>query len=351
MDASSLRLAVLNPGGRDREQAFPDFAGAPDFYEKSGAHPPVNYHAYAACTGGSFHRDAAAIPTGSENVLLLLRQRALPLCFTLLNKLKTAGKTVAVSLKESGQHQVADLLAARGNFALFQKICAAADGALSSTQWLAPIYEAAGARRAEFIPTPYPVEDARWDFSAPDAERRGIFLGTREWDVPSRNHAAALLLAHALAERAGCDLTMMACSSRLRERRLLAGLHPAANLPRLRIVRGPLSYPAYLRLMARHAIVFQLDRSAVPGQVAGDALLARVPCIGGDGAIERLAFENESGHGRDPSGLRDLAAKMLADPAARAHAIARAQAAAREALSFPAAAARLERFYGEISRA
>ena len=42
--------------------------------------------------------------------------------------------------------------------------------------------------------------------------------------------------------------------------------------------------------MARHRIVFQLDRSAVPGQVAGDALLCGLPCVGGDGAIDRLVF-------------------------------------------------------------
>ena len=41
---------------------------------------------------------------------------------------------------------------------------------------------------------------------------------------------------------------------------------------------------------ARHKIVLQADKSAVPGQVAGDALLCRMPCVGGDGAIDRLAF-------------------------------------------------------------
>lgn len=43
--------------------------------------------------------------------------------------------------------------------------------------------------------------------------------------------------------------------------------------------------------MARHKIVLQLDRSHVPGQVAGDALLCRIPCVGGDGAIERITFQ------------------------------------------------------------
>ena len=42
-----MKLAVLNPKGRDPEQHFPDGAGAPDDTQ----HAPVNFHAFAACTG------------------------------------------------------------------------------------------------------------------------------------------------------------------------------------------------------------------------------------------------------------------------------------------------------------
>ena len=63
-----MHLAVLNPGGNDKEQSFPDFAGAPD----NRVHAPVNYHAYAACTQGTFSRDQKAIPQHATNVLMLL---------------------------------------------------------------------------------------------------------------------------------------------------------------------------------------------------------------------------------------------------------------------------------------
>src|SRR3954454_25056559 len=65
-----MKLAVLNPGGRDAEQAFPDGAAAPDEH----AHPPVNFHGYAACTSGHFCRKDDALPEGIAGVLLLLRQ-------------------------------------------------------------------------------------------------------------------------------------------------------------------------------------------------------------------------------------------------------------------------------------
>ena len=70
-----MKLAVLNPKGRDPEQHFPDGAGVPSEAE----HAPVNFHAFAACTGGGFFRDDRAIPAEMKSVLLLLRQD-LPRC-------------------------------------------------------------------------------------------------------------------------------------------------------------------------------------------------------------------------------------------------------------------------------
>src|SRR5690606_7711019 len=131
-----------------------------------------------------------------------------------------------------------------------------------------------GARDVEFIPTPYPVEDSRWDFSLPAESRKGIFLGTREWSVPSRNHLAALLTIRPLAEAMQEPVTVFNQDG-WRGRRLLEELQYPEKL--LRVIEGKLPYPQYLRLMARHKLVFQLDASAVPGQVAGDALLCRIP--------------------------------------------------------------------------
>ena len=51
-DADNFKLTVLSPGGRDLAQYFDELA-EPD----SPAHPPVNFHGFAACTNGAFHRD------------------------------------------------------------------------------------------------------------------------------------------------------------------------------------------------------------------------------------------------------------------------------------------------------
>src|SRR5206468_4769104 len=176
----------------------------------------------------------------------------------------------------------------------FMKILAQADGCIATTPEAAEIYQSArwSLRRAAFIPTPYPVEDKRWNFCLPPDEQSGIFVGTREWDVPSRNHLVALLVARQLCDATGEPVTVVNLDGS-KGRRLLDELKIPEK--KLRVVARCKSYPEYLRVVARHKIVLQLDSSHVPGQVAGDALLCRIPCVGGDGAIERIAFSKTCG--------------------------------------------------------
>lgn len=337
-----MKLAVLNPGGNDPELAFPDFAGAPS--EKD--HAPVNFHGFAACTGGSFHRRDDRIPSDTGNVLVLIR-RDLKAARQALIELRRAGKTVLVSFKETGAAQIASLMDSSSRLKLVREICRRADGALAATpdavQWL----HALGARSVEMIPTPYPLEDERWNFSVPLEERSGILLGTREWDVPSRNHLAALLMLRPLAEAMYEPVTVFNVDG-WSGRRRLAGLEYPEGL--LRVVEGRRPYPAYLRIMAKHKLVFQLDASAVPGQVAGDALLCRVPCIGGDGAVERIAFGEWCGHGRTFEQLSDMAARFLEHPYDSMEMVDRAMERARGQLGYEAVRRRLGDFLRRVGR-
>jgi hypothetical protein len=280
-----MTFEVLNPGGRDRDQSFLDGAGSPE----DPGHPPVNYHGYAACLRGAFRRDARACQ--ADVVLVLLRRRNLRQALGAVRDLKARGATVLVSCKESGSHQVAELLGDSKRCNLFRELCHAVDGALSSTPELVSLYESAGVRLVEFIPTPYPVDSPAWDFSIPLERRVGIFVGTREFEVPSRNHLAAVALADRISREEGCPVTVVNSEGR-RGAALLAPFRNSNSA--FRIVEGTRAYPDYLREMARHRIVWQLDSSAVPGQVAGDALLCGMPCLGGNGAVDRLAFPDWS---------------------------------------------------------
>ncbi len=318
----STGFVVLNPGGRDADQSFPDGAGAPF----ADGHPPINYHAYAACLRGSFLRKVESVPDGTHVALVLLRKRNLRAVLAAIGKLKARGIRAWISFKESGSHQVADFLSSYDRALLFRQICADADGYLSSTPGLETLYRASGCRDGFFAPTPYPVGEPGWDLGIPLAQRIGIFVGTREFDVPSRNHWHALAAAAALGRELEIPVAVMNNVGR-RALRLIKSIR--GENPYLHVIIGPLDYRTYTRLMAAHRLVFQLDSSAVPGQVAGDALLCGMPCIGGNGAVDRIAF----GQSADPMAA---ARSLLTDDDAWHDAVASSQAAARAQLSFPA---------------
>ena len=105
----------------------------------------------------------------------------------------------------------------------------------------------------------------------------------------------------------------------------------------------------YLREVAKHKIVLQLDRSRVPGQVAGDALLARTICVGGDGAIERIAFANFCGEGRTTAQLKTIALELIKNTAGRATAIIESQWRAAERVSFQAVQKQLAILFSRIA--
>ncbi|CAN5499170.1 hypothetical protein BH20VER3_BH20VER3_11390 [soil metagenome] len=330
-----FRLTVLNPEGRDPAQDFSSGINGPN----DGEHPPVNFHGYAACTGGAYHRDVARAVAAGQPVLLLLRgdfwrtQRALV-------ALQQKGLPVVVSFKETGLHQIARQLEQPKRAARFHAIVEAADGCLAATPETLPFYGT-----GSFIPTPYPLHDAHWDFSRPWTERAGIFVGTREWDVPSRRHLAALVLALELE----VPVTVFDQNPR-RCRKRLAAL--GFSLGSLRILQRRLPYRDYLAEMARHKIVLQADASAVPGQVAGDALLCRMPCVGGDGTIDRLGHPATCGFGRSLGELDALALRLLQDPDFYTATVTASQEAAREQVGYAAVASKLHRlFQGLTSRA
>jgi hypothetical protein len=342
-NAENFRLTVLNPGGRDPEQQFHSVPGPGE-----GSHPPINFHAFAACTFGAFHRDTRRALGEKTPVLLLLRsdfrasERA-------LSELKREDRTVAVSLKETGLHQIAQQLRNPMKLSRFINIITQADACIATTPEAAEVYQRVRSKHdpatVTFIPTPYPIEDRRWNFSVPRNEQSGIFIGTREWDVPSRNHFAALLVARQLSEATGEPVTVVNLAG-YKGRRLLGEL----NFPegKLRLIEKWKAFPDYLRDVARHKIVLQLDSSHVPGQVAGDALLCRIPCVGGDGAIERIAFPKTAGEGRTVNEIASMALDLLKNVELRDALVAESQERAREQLSFKIVRTQLAKFFANV---
>ncbi|HSH40313.1 MAG TPA: hypothetical protein VK993_16185, partial [Chthoniobacterales bacterium] len=305
-------------------------------------------HAYAACMGGTFYRDVPQAASSGTPVLLLLRGdfRAAERALGALHK---AHATVVVSLKETGLHQIAEQLADERRLKRFMEIVTAADACIAPTPEAADIYRDVrrGGDGVAFIPTPYPLHDPQWDFSRPDEDRAGIIVGTREWDVPSRNHAAALFAARQVSDLTGCGVTVYNLDGRKGER-LLRQIGFAPD--RLRIIPRGSGYSEYVRVVAEHKIVLEMDTSFVPGQVAGDALLCRIPCVGGNGAVDRLGHSSTCGAGRFGAELVQIATRLLTDHEFYSHTVAELQKNGAERLSFAGVAAELERFFTALSK-
>jgi hypothetical protein len=248
---------------------------------------------------------------------------------------------------------VQQALGKAGRLEVLRRILLQADGALAATPWLEEFYRAIAAQpeepeaslRIRFVPTPYPVDGDSWDLSRPVPERSGILIGTREFDVPSRNHALAVPAMIPLANELRVPLWVVNRDGRRGAARLK---EMQALCPELRVVEGSRPYPEYLRMVAERRLVFQLDQSQVPGQVAGDCLLAGVPCVGGNGAVESLAFPDFTGGPGDISRLQGVARRLLNDEDFYAEAQNAARQAARQKLAFEPVARSLEDFFGAL---
>jgi hypothetical protein len=326
-------LAVLNPQGRDPDQSFAEAARGKAPPENQ-LHPPINYHGYAACSAGGFYRRVESAAQ-HRNVLLLLR-RDLGKATRALRILKSYGCFVAIAFKEAGAFQVGTNLARSGQYEMFRRLGAEADLCLSSTPDLVPIY-AAVSRSVAYLPTPYPVDVETWNFGRAQAERRGIFLGTRELRVPSRHHLLLLAAVRLLPY----PITVVEP-----DRRRFASLLRALGFPQDQVRVSPgLPYVQYLRLVADHRLIVQFDESRVPGQVAGDGALCRIPTVGGNGAIERLICPFLNGHGRDFGELMELAKKLMHDDQAYREQVSVLETSAQQFISFRAIRAQLAKLF------
>lgn len=326
-----MRFDVVNPGGRDAPVDFRGGVPAPG----SPGHPPVNYWAYCAATAGRFHQEVKVADITADAVLVLIRSR-IRASLSAVRALKKAGRTVYVSWKETGAQQIAGQLRWFWSRSMLRSVLAEADGALAVTEHAAEHYREMGCRNIVFLPTPYPVDVASWNFGA--AQRAGIFIGTREFDVKGRRHADALALAARCAAAARTFVTVMNFDGPRARARIESAL---AGVKDKRILEQKLDYPGYLREIAKHRLVLQLDESRVPGQVAGDALLCRTIAAGGNGTIQRIAFAPYAL--TDPEALQPLAMRLLTDEQHYAEALAASQKVAMEKLSFASCRAALAR--------
>lgn len=348
-----FKLKVLNPFSIDPRQEFTNYAGDVN----DTFHAPINWHAYAACSSGVFCKDVLEIQE-KDNVLFVCSLTVVEKCFNVFKLLKNRGIKVVVAFKPSGTTQIAQHLSSAEKLHYFQLIVQEADACLAPTEELLSVFRSIRLDKDPetvcFIPTPYPIEDVRWNFSLPLEQKRGIFIGTREFHILARNHLAALLMASAISNNLNCHVTVINPQQRKKtsffKKKEYHNLFDSLNFKPelLKIIPSKLPYSEYLKLMSSHRIVLQADQTTVPGQVAGDSLLCRMPCVGGVGAVERLVFSDLCGFGKTLGELQALAQKLLTDNLFYNLIIEKSQEEARKKISFSAVFKKLDEFYSKL---
>jgi hypothetical protein len=113
----------------------------------------------------------------------------------------------------------------------------------------------------------------------------------------------------------------------------------------LRVIERRLPHTEYLRKMATHKMVVQLDASGGPGYVAGDALLCRIPCIGGNGVAERILFPELSDPLTSTPDILYAVSRLLDHGHDRELAVEQAMDIARQRLSFEVIQQSLEQLF------
>ena len=340
----SVSLAVLNPKGRD---PYLDYRKGPDSYEP-GIHAPVNFHAYAAATLGAFFDSTDQFLKQREKfrgVLVLIRRRTW-ITLDAVRTLKAAGVTVVVAWKECSHNQISRQLRNPRALAAYGEILELTDGVLSPTLAWPPRTGVIGQNefwnKLKFLPTPYPIDFPAWDFSTPIESRYGLMIGTREFKTDSRNHVHAIARAASLAHEFNIPRVTVINSEKKKGMKMLTELEKSFPKGCLTILENPLPYLDYMKLIASHRVVYQMDRSTVPGQVAGDCLLARTICAGGSSTIEKMAFSVFSDDGTiRMKNVFERISQILFDDDAYRSAILNSQKVAEQSLSFEAAAREL----------
>jgi len=347
---SPVRIAVLNPKGRD---PFLDYSDGPTAYRK-GVHAPVNFHAYAAATFGAFFDSTdEVIKSASEYdaVVVLIRRRTW-ITLEAVRRLKNAGITVFVAWKECGHTQITKQLYKVRALLAYEEIIRLADRIITPTLAHPPRCGPIGHRefwdKVIFVPTPYAVDYPEWDFSAAANERVGIMIGTREFKTLARNHIHAMSRASSLAHELKLNHVTVINSDKKTGMTKLREVEKSFPKGCLRIIEHPLSYLDYMDVLSSHRLVFQMDRSGVPGQVAGDCLLARTLCAGGNSSIEQIAFSKICDDGSlHINRVFDEIRIVMSDDDAYLSAVKESQMIAREKLSFEAVAKQ----FGEMLKA
>lgn len=341
-----FKLAVIDGAVKQKKQDFADYGRT----VSSKQHAPVNWHAYAACTGGSVYKSINDLDYESF-VLFSASRQFFHNDLKAFIQLSQSGVNCAFSIKGCGPLQFLPRLDSPSKMRRARGLMNEIPGCITPSKAILPVLRSMRDELPEeqtaFIPAPYPIEYSEWDFSKPLNERSDIYLATREFNHKNRYHLYALTVLKGIVRKLGCRVTVVnQDKGRGRSFYKAVGFRD----DEINVLDSRRPYPQYLELLSSHKFVFQLDQSAVPGQVAGDAALCRMPCVGGNGTNEYILYRELNTLPSEFEAAVDLALRIYEDEDMQRQSIELAVKRAEEHMSFSKVRARLENFFSVLRK-
>jgi|GEM_PF-4236950 len=331
-----VRLHVLNL------TASNDLGDVADgFWDSSGKEAlPIGLHGIALASGGAIHTDLASALSEGEPILVLGSEDLRKTEETLL-QIRHQGISSAIAWPD---RFVATLTAAaKGDqAATIGRILAVADLAVCTDKGLMDVFASChDATPRAYFPSPYPIAHPDWDTIAGVKNRSGVLIG----GFPFHNGLESALCRETLqfsvllAKVCQHKISVFSeISPRLADEMAAAGL----EVSEVHIVAEPKTYAEYLEVLGRHSLIVDPSRgSRRMGSLAGDALLTRGICLGGDSDLDTLLFPGLQLSSATPEELRARVVELLNDPLSHAEAVADAARRALAEISFEAARTRV----------
>lgn len=298
-----MGIVVLNIDGRDSNISYKNGIGLPEM----GTHAPVNYHAYAACSNGTFLNSLNEVQPG-DDVIFLLRSDLKTSLKKLDNlKKKFPESKVLLLFKETSPYQILKSLKNHKNIDTLNGLGKLSDGFISPTPFMIDFLKNFTNKTVAFIPTPYPFHDKNWTVNKPFSERKNILLGTKEFDVQWRMHLITLTAIRKWVQKHNIQLSIINKDGRKTEKLLFS---IGFNTTDFVLIDGIIPYADYLQLLGSHRLVFNFDMGFVPGQISGDSLLTSTPVLGGNSAIQNLVYPEWVTHNLEYQKMLDVAEKI-----------------------------------------
>lgn len=220
-----------------------------------------------------------------DNVLVLVRED-LAHVEPLIKKLKLMGKKVGVGFHENGENffQFCQDL----NYYLkFQDLCDKADYYWNINDTMEDFLQNSLSLHTKLFTMhhAYPTNWAQ-QFVVPFEKRKDVIIGSRTLgQFVKRNTLNALGVANSFACVENVYVTYLNCDNV--ENSVLQDFFDKARLSRIKLVKGPLEYHEWLKLIAKHKMLFHIDHSDTLGQVIGDSMMLGVRPGGGTTSFER----------------------------------------------------------------